>query len=96
MLGPLLFLIYINDLSDDLTTNVKIFVDDTSLYSVVHNMNTSAINLNIHLCKIRNWEIQWTINLNPDPCKQAHEVIFSRKLQRTNHNQVYFDHNSVQ
>ena len=39
ILGPLLFLIYINDLSNDLTSNPKLFVDDTSLFSVVQNIN---------------------------------------------------------
>ena len=34
---------HVNDLSDDLTTNVKLFADDTSLFSVVHNTNTSTI-----------------------------------------------------
>ena len=38
----LLFLIYINDLSDNLTSNAKLFADDTSLFSVVHSVNTSA------------------------------------------------------
>ena len=33
------FLIYINDLSDDLVSTVKLFADNTSLFSVVHNSN---------------------------------------------------------
>ena len=35
------------------------------------------------------------MNFDPDPSKQAQKIIFSRKLQKTNHNQVYFNHNSV-
>ena len=94
ILGPLLFLIYINDLCNDLTTNVKLFADD-ALFSIFHNMNTSATNLSNDLKKIKNCAIQWRMNFNPDPSKQAQEVIFSRKFQKTNHNQVYFNHNSV-
>ena len=41
----LLFLIYINDLPNDLSSNCKLFVDDTSLFSVVHNIHTSATTL---------------------------------------------------
>ena len=50
-LGPVLFLIYINDLSDGLSSNAKLFADDTSLFSVVHDINTSAIELNKELKK---------------------------------------------
>ena len=46
ILGPLLFLIYINDLSDNLTSNAKLFADETSLISVVDDVNTSAKELN--------------------------------------------------
>ena len=59
-------------------------------------MNTSTINLSNDLNKIGNWAVQWEMNCNPNPCKQAQKVIFSRKLQNTYHNAVYFKHNSVQ
>ena len=57
ILGPL-FLIYNNDLSDDLITNVKLFANDTSLFSVVQDVDTSANNLNNDLSKINDCAIQ--------------------------------------
>ena len=55
ILGPLLFLIYINDLSDGLKSECKLFADDTSLFSAVNDINTSASDLNENLEKIGNW-----------------------------------------
>ena len=84
VLGSLLFLIYINDLPDDLTSLCKIFADDTSLFSKVHNINKSANELNGDLEKISQWACQWKMQFNPDPNKQAHEVIFCRKSDSLN------------
>ena len=59
-------------------------------------MNTSTINLNNGLNKIRNWATPWNMNFDTDPTKQSQEGIFSRKFQKANHNSVYFNRNSVQ
>ena len=59
VLGPLFFLIYINDLPLGLTTNVKLFTDDTSLFSVVNNASISASKLNNDLLKIRDSALNW-------------------------------------
>ena len=51
-------------------------------FSILQNVNTSASHLNNDLNKIRNWAFQWKMNFNPDPIKQAQEVIFSHKIQK--------------
>ena len=66
ILGSLLFLIYINDLSEGFSTNAKLFADDTSLFSVIYNSQTSANVLNKNLKIIHNWAFQWKMNVNPD------------------------------
>ena len=67
VLGPLFFLIYINDLPLGLTTNVKLFADDISLFSVVNNASVPASRLNNDLVKIRDWAFNWKRSFNPDP-----------------------------
>ena len=93
ILGPLFFLIYINDLSDGLTSNPNLFADDTSLFSVVENINSTANDLNSDLIKISDWAFQWKTRFNPDPIKQAQEVIFSRKIMKIDHPPLYFNEN---
>ena len=79
ILGPLLLLIYISNLPDNLLTNVKLSADDTSLFSVVHNIATSSCDLNYDLNRVREWKFK--MSFNPKPWKLAQEVIFTCKLQ---------------
>ena len=85
ILGPLLFLIYINDLPNGLKSNAKLFADDTSLFSIVNDKNESANVLNNDLSLISKWAYDWKMLFNPDPKKPAQEVIFSRKKQFQSH-----------
>ena len=44
LLGPLCFLLFVNDIGNDITWNIKLFADDTLLYGLVHNSD-DAISL---------------------------------------------------
>ena len=66
ILGPLLFLTYIDDVSNNLSSNFKLFADDTFLFSVANDVNVSARELNDDLRKISNLAFQWNMSFNPD------------------------------
>ena len=91
VLGPLLFLIYINDLEKNIKSNVKFFADDTMLYSIVKDPELTASDLNQDLHTIQQWAHQWKLEFNPDPTKQATEVQFSCKTSTINHPQLTFN-----
>ena len=95
VLGPLLFLIYINDLPDGIMSICKIFADDTSLFSKIIDTRNSQNSLNPDLEIIKNWAYQWKMQFNPDPKKQANEVIFSRKSNRCTYPPVTFNNNII-
>ena len=83
ILGPLFFIyIYINDLSDNLESNVKLFADDTSMFSIVRGHINTSQKLNNDLDKVSLRANEWKMYFNPDPSKQAQELIFSRKINK--------------
>ena len=91
VLGPLLFLIYINDLERNIKSNIKFFADDTMLFSIVKDPTISASDLNHDLNIIYQWAHQWKMEFNPDPTKQATEVLFSCKKSSPNHPKLIFN-----
>ena len=82
VLGPLFMLKYINDLVDNGSSEAKLFVDDTSLFTVVYDVDIAADKLNRvnrDLDIILNWAHQWKMQFNPDINKQAIQLSFPRR-----------------
>ena len=90
ILCPLLFLIYINYLADDLPSNAKLFADDTSLM-----IYTSANEPDNDLYQINQCAFQWKTSFNPDPSKLAQEIIFSRKTKEIFHPSLHLNSSIV-
>ena len=82
VLGPLLFLIYINDITDDLESCPFIFADDTALFEVVDNPTSSTELLNNDLNKISEWSDRWLVTMNPSKTKS---MTFSNKKEKESH-----------
>ena len=59
ILGPLLFLLYINDISNEIGSNTRLFADDTSLFVIVENPDTAARLMNDDMNKISVWAGKW-------------------------------------
>ena len=93
ILGPFLFLIYINDLANGLSSNTKLFADDTSHFSVIDGSVITTLELSSDLSRIKQWAFQWKMNFNPRPNRQTQETIFSRKLKKVYHPPLRFRNN---
>ena len=73
VLGPALFLVFINDLPDSIANFVKIFVDDTKVYSTISTISDSDFNkLQSDLTKSSDWSDIWEFWFNAKKCKSLH------------------------
>ena len=95
ILGPLFFLVHINDLTTDLKCKVKLFADDTSLFTVVQEPNAAGEDMNHDLELISRWAHDWRMSFNPDPQKQAVELLLSKKRHEIDHPVILFNNTPV-
>ena len=69
VLGPLLFLIYINDLVDNINSNIKLFADDTCLFIDFEKPQDAESLLNNDLKTIKEWADTWIVSFSPTKTK---------------------------
>ena len=62
VLGPCLFLWYINDMQDMVMSNTRLFADDTIMYNVVSSQSVCQA-LHSDLAKLETWESEWLMAL---------------------------------
>ena len=72
VLGPLMFVIFINDLPDAVSSTIKIFADDTKIYRKVNNDEDREI-LQNDINKLQEWAQTWQLHFNASKCKVMHK-----------------------
>ena len=91
-LGPLIFLIYTNDIVDDIHSCIRLFADDTSLYIIVDNPISAADELNADLAKMHAWAVRWLVSFNP---AKSESMILSRKHNKPFHPPLSMNQNLI-
>ena len=71
VLGPLLFVLYINDLPEAITCLSKLYADDTKIYQAVNNAKDAEI-FQENIKQLWNWSIEWQLHFHPDKCHILH------------------------
>ena len=92
ILGPLLFLLYINDIVLDIGSNIRLFADDTSLFIIVDNPVAAANCLNNDLDKISQWAATWLVSFNPT---KTESITISRKFNKAQHPPIFMQNHQI-
>ena len=93
VLGPLLFLIFINDIVNIVQSPIRLFADDTTLFIQVDNPTLATDLLNIDLQEMANWSHKWLVTFNPNKTKS---MIISKKRVPLNYPDLTFMDETVE
>ena len=93
VLGPLLFLVFINDVARSVNNcNIRMFADDTCLFVTVDNREDAATLINEDMVRISNWSEQWLVDFSPAKTK---EMIITNKGHLEEHPQIVFNNHVI-
>ena len=84
VLGPILFVIYINDLPELVSSKVYLFADDTKIFRVI-SKDTDRLELQEDLNKLSNWSDKWLLKSHADKCKHMN---IGRKKEKARRNSI--------
>ena len=73
VLGPLLFLIYINDIESPITSSISLFAGDSALYRPIYSQSDS-LSLQEDIFKLQKWANTWQMAFNVNKCKLLHII----------------------
>ena len=85
VLGPVLFLIFINDLPDNIRSSVRLFADDCVLYRNIHALQ-DCLTLQEDLTSLGQWKTDWQMKFNVAKCHSM------RVTRHQHHKQIFFDY----
>jgi ABC-type antimicrobial peptide transport system ATPase subunit len=82
ILGPLLILLYINYIVDNIQSQVRLFADDTSMFLIVDNAIESADIINRDMNNVTSWSNKWLVSFNS---QKTETMVISRKVYKPHH-----------
>lgn len=91
VLGPLLFLLYINDIADNLESLARLFADDTSISHSSTDIRVIEQFINSDLRKLKEWSQKWLTIFNPNKT----EVLFISNILRDANLSIFFDNTQL-
>ena len=68
VLGPVLFLAYINDIATGVRSSMRLFTDDSKVYRIIY-VKTTRNNFNMTSTRYRKWSENWQLRFHPDKCE---------------------------
>ena len=92
ILGPLLFLVYINDITNVVNNNIHLCADDATIFVTVDNPADVAHKLNSDLQNVNDWANRWLVTFSPP---KTESMLVTLKRNTMNQPPIFFNNNEI-